>query len=362
MKHVGRHIPLDVGPKKEIEALEYGIISTVEVELPPRSEVAIPMEIKNAPVGCTFFVEGVKGREECPMAPGVTTTTPGNLIFLNSSNSRRIIRAGTIIGKATTVPADVHMIDLPLPNDPPASIITKKIPEGLDISQAKKSLTTKDFKRLQALLTRHNKLFPSPGTHFEACEVVEHEIPTGMAKPISQPPRRVAPMEREIINEQEQEMLNQGIIERSRSAWASPVVLAPKPGGKWRFCIDYRKLNNITAKDVYPLPRIDDCLNAMEGMRYFSTFDLLSGYWQVKVADQDKDKTAFVSPNGLFQFRRMPFGLCNAPATFQRLMDFVLAGIKWQSCLVYLDDVVVFSRTADDHFRHLEELFQRLGG
>ena len=123
---------------------------------------------------------------------------------------------------------------------------------------------------------------------------------------------------------------------------------------------DYRKVNSVTRKDAYPLPRIDDTLDTLAGSQLFSTLDLISGYWQVEVDSKDREKTAFCTPLGLFEFRVMPFGLCNAPATFQRLMDLVLAGLQWTSCLVYLDDVIIVGKTFEEHLLHLREVLIRL--
>ena len=155
-------------------------------------------------------------------------------------------------------------------------------------------------------------------------------------------------------------MLSKGVIERSTSPWASPIVLVRKKDGSIRFRGDYRKVNDVTRKDAYPLPRIDTTLDTLSGSQWFSTMDLLSGYWQVEMDENHKEKTAFCTTEGLFQFRVMPFGLCNAPATFQRLMDLVLAGLQWSQCLVYIDDVIVLGRTFKEHLDNLEEVFQRL--
>ncbi len=132
-----------------------------------------------------------------------------------------------------------------------------------------------------------------------------------------------------------------GVIEPCQSSWASPVVLVTKKDGTTCFCVDYRKFNDITRKDAYPLLQIEDTLDVLRGSTYFSTLDLYSGYWHVEMDQQDIDKTAFVTRQGLFRFTVMPFGFCNAPATFERLMELVLKDLNWKVCLIYLDDITV---------------------
>ena len=156
------------------------------------------------------------------------------------------------------------------------------------------------------------------------------------------------------------EMLKKDVIQPSSSPWASGIVMVTKKDGSKRFCVDYRKLNDITVKDAYPLPRIDAALDQLSGAGWFSCLDLNSGYWQVEVDEADRAKTAFVSRRGLFEFKTMPFGLCNAPATFERLMETVLAGLNWQICLIYLDDIIVVGKTFDDMIRNLDEVLQKL--
>lgn len=153
-------------------------------------------------------------------------------------------------------------------------------------------------------------------------------------------------------------MLRDGVVERSNSPWASPVILVSKKDGTTRFCVDYRKLNEVTIKDCYPIPRIDESLESIGKATIFSVMDMKSGYWQVPLDDDAKSKSAFVTSEGLYQFNRMPFGLCNAPATFQRLMDGLFSSCRFNFCLIYLDDLIVFSRTFAEHIQHLKYVFE----
>ena len=144
-------------------------------------------------------------------------------------------------------------------------------------------------------------------------------------------------------------MLEDGQIEPSVSAWSAPTVLVTKKDRSTRFCVDYRHLNARTKKDAFPLPRIDNSLNSLSGQAWFSTLDLASGYWQVRLSENAKPKMAFATHSGLFQFAVMPFGLCNAPATFKRLMSQVMHRLHWKRCLVYIDDILVFSNDSDKY-------------
>lgn len=154
-------------------------------------------------------------------------------------------------------------------------------------------------------------------------------------------------------------MLDSGVVRESASAWAAPIVLDRKKDGSWRFCVDYRKLNALTHKDAYPLPRIEESLTGLKAARWYSTLDLASGYWQIEMYPFEGEKTAFTTPFGLYEFERIPFGLCNAPATFQRLMQRCLGNLVNDYLLIYLDNVIVFSPDFERHVRHLEEVFQR---
>ena len=153
-----------------------------------------------------------------------------------------------------------------------------------------------------------------------------------------------------------------GDTEPASAEWAFPVVLVPKPDGTMRFCVVYRQLNEVTVRDVYPLPRMDDCIDFLGDAKVFSTLDCNSGYWEVPVADENRDKTTFVGHEGAYRFIRLLFGPSNAPATFHRAIVMILGGLKWKSCLVYLNDIIVLSQSAGEHVEHLREVFAALRG
>ena len=170
-----------------------------------------------------------------------------------------------------------------------------------------------------------------------------HDIDTAATRPIRCNPRKLSPKKIKIQQELVDKMLEDGQIEPSDSAWSAPTVLVTKKDGHTRFCVDYRRLNARAKKDAFPLPRIDDSLNSLNGQAWFSTLDLASVYWKVRLSENAKLKTAFATHPGLFQFAVMPFGLCNAPATFERLMSQVMRRLHWKLCLVYIDNISLHS-------------------
>ena len=210
----------------------------------------------------------------------------------------------------------------------------------------------------QLLMAYHDIFSISQEELGHTCRV-QHQIHTGNSTPIRQHARRIPSGLREEARKLVQEMLKRDIIQPSSSPWSSPIVLVRKKDGSLRFCMDYRKVNAVTKKDAYPLPRVDETLDTLSGSQWFSTLDLLSGYWQVEMSPTDREKTAFATPEGLYELKVMPFGLCNAPSTFQRLMDSVLKGLHWSNCLVYIDDVVVPGRKFKDHLQNLKLVFDR---
>ena len=234
-------------------------------------------------------------------------------------------------------------------------------PHLIDVLDAATELTSNQRARAAALLAKHVSTFPAPGTPITGrTDAVMHDIDTGSTRPIRCNPRKLSPKKIKIQQELVDKMLEEGQIEHSVSAWSAPTVLVTKKDGTTRFCVDYRRLNNSTKKDAFPLPRIDDSLNSLSGQSWFSTLDLASGYWQVRLSEDAKPKTAFATYSGLFQFSVMPFGLCNAPATFERLMSQVMCGLHWKRCLVYIDDILVFGNDFESALQSLELVLIRV--
>ena len=285
------------------------------------------------------------------------------LRVLNVTQEHKAIRRGATL--ASCEPVTSVTASPPKPAGE-AGVVRMASPEDLPphlqflCLQSTKGLSVSEKEIACQLLCEFSDLFSSGAGDLGTTDLVKHEIRTGDAKPIRQPPRRLPLSKRKQAEEAIEEMELQGVIEPSASAWSSPVVLVTKKDGSTRFCVDYRRLNDVTQKDSYPLPRIDDTLDALAGARWFSTLDLKSGYWQVQLSDDAKDKTAFSTGTGLWQFNVMPFGLCNAPATFERLMEQVLAGLPTTIALLYLDDILVPGRTFDQQIANLRMVFQRL--
>ncbi len=191
--------------------------------------------------------------------------------------------------------------------------------------------------------------------------LVKHSIQLTSKVPFKQRPPRIPAAMLEEVKRHLRELEQLRVIERSSSLYASNVVLVRKKDGSLRFCVDLRRLNSLTVRDAYPLRRIDESLDALCRSQWFSVLDLKSGYYQVELEQEDRGKTAFTVPGlGLWQFVRMPFGLTNAPATFQRLMESCMADLYLTYCLLYLDDIIVFSRTFDEHLDRLDAVFKCL--
>ncbi|CAI5484601.1 unnamed protein product [Closterium sp. Yama58-4] len=215
---------------------------------------------------------------------------------------------------------------------------------------------------VSALLAEFADVFPDelpPG--LPPSRAVDHriELEPG-SRPVAKPQWRLSPAETEEMTQQVRHFLAQGFIQPSRSPWAAPILFAPKKDGGLRMCIDYRALNAATVKNRFPVPRVEDLLDAVQGARVFSKIDLRSGYHQIRVVPEDQHKTAFRTKQGLYEFRVLPFGLTNAPATFQTLINTVLSEFLGSFVVVYLDDILIFSKSKEEHVQHLQKVFEVL--
>ena len=243
-----------------------------------------------------------------------------------------------------------------------ADAITPETPKHIKdmLETVDDSVPIAEIIKLERLLNKYSAAISSGPTDMGFTDVVQHTIDTGDCPPMRQALRPIPIARRQPLDDVLSEQLAAGIIEPARSPYAVNLVLVAKHDGSIRACCDYRALNAATKRDTYPLPRMDQCLDALGDNTVFSTLDLRSGYHQVAMHPKDKEKTTFICHRGSFSFRTMPMGLVNAGATFQRLMDIVLSGLLFESCLAYLDDIIIFSKDVKTHLEHLERVLKRL--
>ena len=235
-----------------------------------------------------------------------------------------------------------------------------KVPESIEklVDDVDDCLPESAYIALREILKDHIGVFSQSEYDLGRTDIITHQIETGDSRAFRQPLWRYLPAHVEAISKHVDSMLNQDIIEPAASPWASNAVLVKKTDGSLRCCIDNRQLNSASRKDAYPLPCLDTCLDAMSSASWFSTFDL--SYHQVMIEPKDRDKTAFICHRGMYRYRMMPFGLSNAGTTFQRMMDIVLSGLHLDVCLVYLDDIIIFSKMIEEHLERLVTVLDRL--
>ena len=235
-------------------------------------------------------------------------------------------------------------------------------PEKLDLTPSFEGspLSKEKMSRVHEKLQAYSDVFSQDDLDIGCTGAVKHKINLSDETPFREGCRRIPPSDYEDTRKHLRDLQEKGIIRESESQFASPIVLVRKKNGDLRLCIDYRKLNRRTIKDQYSIPRIEDTLHSMNGAKWFSCMDLKSGYYQVELAEEDRHKSAFWCPLGFFEFNRMPQGITNAPATFQRLMEKCLGDLLHRECFVYLDDIIVFAATEEEHEQRLTRVLDRL--
>lgn len=206
---------------------------------------------------------------------------------------------------------------------------------------------------VQQLLDKNIQVFEEP-TSLPPHRDFDHRVPLlAGAKPVNLKPYRYTPLQKNEIEKQISAMLQQGIIQHSHNPFSSPVLLVKKKDGSWRFCVDYRHLNAITVKHKYPMPIVDELIDELAGAKWFTKLDLRSGFHQIHLVPGEEPKTAFKSHQGLYEFKVMPFGLTNAPATFQAAMNSIFATLLRKCVLVFVDDILIYNASLEDHLLHL---------
>ena len=208
---------------------------------------------------------------------------------------------------------------------------------------------------MKELILKYSNLFPDVP---KRTTIASHDVDVGDAQPIKQHPYRINSEKCKLVDQEIVYMLENNIIQPSTSNWSSPCITVPKPDGSIRFCTDYRKVNAVTKTDAYPIPRVDDCIDRVGKAKFLTKLDLLKGYWCVPLSDRGREISAFVTPSGLYEYNVMPFGMKNAPATFQRMIHSVIQGLE--NTEAYIDDLVTGSDTWQSHIQAVEKLFHRL--
>ncbi|PIK33800.1 Retrovirus-related Pol polyprotein from transposon [Apostichopus japonicus] len=234
--------------------------------------------------------------------------------------------------------------------------------QDMGINLATSDLSEVQQRELLILIGKNRDVFATDLSELGETNLYHHNIDTGSAPPQRQRFYRTTPKIKDEIEKQVNDMLQNGIIEPSISEWQSPVVLVKKKDGSYRFAVDYRKLNSVTRPMHFPLPLLEDVFDAVgeSEAQIFSVLDLFSGFWQVPMDPDSKHKAAFVTHHGVYQWKKLPFGLMNAPASFQLVMAEVLRGLNWKHALVYVDDILILSKNFQDHLDHLQDVFHRL--
>ena len=337
------------------------LINKERLNMPPRSSAICVCAFKRVSEELAYkqftFTPDEKLKERLHIEPFIGTSDDRGLTFveiINQSDCAVELKRKTTLGE---VNFNFNIIGSIQTKAPENKVVTDK-GGNFQVEEALTKTKTEYKLKLKDLLEDFKDIFAASNTELGKTSILKHEIQTEGYGPIRLRPYRTARKHQEELERQINEMLDAQVIGPSTSPWAAPVVLVEKKSGELRFCVDYRKLNAATKKDSFPLPRIDDTLDMLHGKKYFTTLDLASGYWQIELEEGSKEKTAFIVGNSLYEFNRMPFGLCNAPATFQRLMTQILRKVLGSSALVYLDDVIIFSDSFEDHLGHIREVFQ----
>jgi hypothetical protein len=328
------------------------LVNVNKIELKPFENKIEWMEPQRPVKGPVYF-EDVALFKNIEFKPGLFEVVNGKVpvIVENKSSKILLIKAGMKLGSIEEISNIKHVNSVQ--HGPKNN--TRK---AADLLKFDKNLTEDQKEKLRALVAEYEHIFSKSDNDLGFHNKTKLHIDTGTNRPIKSNPYKIPYAMQDEVKKMIDEMLANGIISKSKSPWSSPIVIVKKRDGSNRFCIDYRKLNLLTTKDNYPVPLIEETLNSLKDSNFFTSLDLASGYWQIALDEETKEKTAFISKEGLFEFERMPFGLSNAVSCFQRTMETVLQGLR--NIKVYLDDILIHSKNFAEHLVHLKEVFMRL--
>ena len=342
--------------------------------IPPRSEIVMPIRCSKRNVG-TFLVEGIETCESMGLSVAATLSESSDRLLLarvaNITPHEIVLEKGTALVKWEKVEFDIetetnteteHNVDLMHVDSDRLYADREKTTRNfksteLDIGT---SLTPEQRKQVVDLIETFDDIMSKHESDVGRTDLLKHHIETGNAAPIHDRPYRISFAERKAVRSLVDEYIDAGLIRESTSPWACPIVLVKKKDGTMRFCCDWRKLNKVTTRDAMPLPLINDMIDRLAKAKYFTKLDFTSGYYQVELDETSIEKSAFVTPDGHFEWLVMGMGLTNAPATFQRLMYKVLGGLLWTTSMAYMDDLVVYSESFDEHIAAISEVFSRI--
>ena len=355
-------VPLQIGSLSKPPRVARVIVSKRRV-VPPHSSLGIKCKLSE---GLTDYIVESNPITKLAIPRSVHHCDKNTLevCVLNLSDNYKVVKKGENI--ATAMEAEVVQGDTDSHSGFPLSRETEQIEQPFVPDHLKdmfenscQNLSEEQSDQLRRVLIEFQDVFAKHTYDLGNFNAIEHEINTGDAKPVKSKMRRT-PLKFAGEEEAElQKMLDAGVIKPSVSDWASAPVLIRKRDGTVRYCLDFRALNAISTKDVYPLPLVEDCLDTLTGSQWFSKLDANCAYWQIGIREEDRKKTAFITKYGLFEHVKMPFGLCNAPATFSRAINLVLRGLNWKTVLAFLDDILVLGKDFQHHLSNLRETLSR---
>ena len=329
--------------------------------IPPRTHSRVEMETFENELGlCKIVPEDFEPEGNGGFLQKVIPIEEENisLSYLNIGEEPRILEAGQIIARAIPTPLEDIEYEMSAIAEEDGPDIKNNVHP--DYTFKLEHLEESQRKKMMDLINAYPDVFAKGPLDIGETDVMKFQINTGDSQPIRQNPRRKSPEARKVEAEILQQMRDAGVVRPSNSDWCSPVLLVKKKDGSFRYCIDFRKLNQISKSDSYPLPNINECLEALGGNKFFASADLISGYWQMKVREEDIPKTAFTSGRRLWEFTRLPFGVTGGVPGFSRLMEKVLDGLQYEILVLFLDDILIFAKTFEELLERIEIVLQRL--